>query len=275
MRLRSWKSLAFAALLVPASLSAQPLTLGVATNDGNVVNHWPAADGLIGTGDDVINANGSMNNNSGPNAAGTYSFNAFDFTGSCFVTDPWMPPCMNAMTFLNGTVTIDQTIAASGGGPLLMNWNVSGTEPFGGHGPYASSIAAVNGGTYTPGTGAFTMDVDFEATLGGAVTDTSAGMQLSGDRALRGPTIHLSNRRSLRRQLPGPNGDEHRRSVSSLHYGDRHGSACEQRILGTDAGARHDRGVWPTGDGGGGAELGRREGALPLIVAPEPATPDR
>jgi len=71
-------------------------------------------------------------------------------------------------------------VASGGGGPLLKDWNVSGTEPYTGHGPYSSTIAAVNSGSYDPGSGAFAMDIDFAAVLN-ASADTSAGFSMTGE----------------------------------------------------------------------------------------------
>ncbi|MBZ0266989.1 hypothetical protein K8I85_02435 [bacterium] len=173
-------ALSVALLGTAGPAAAQQVMYQLAVNSPAALNHWPAADALIGTGDDVVNAGPSMFSQSGPNADGSFSFNAFDFSGMGSVTDPWMPAGMIAMTFLQGTVTVDMAVAASGGGPLLSAWNVSGTEPFNGHGPYSSTLAAVNSGTYNAATGAFTLDVDFAADLNGT-PDTSQAFAMSGE----------------------------------------------------------------------------------------------
>lgn len=168
-------AVAFLGAAWPAS--GQNVTYQLAVNSPSALNHWPAADGWIGTGDDVVNGGPSSTNTSGPNTSGSFSFNAFDFGNG---QDPWMPSGMNAMTFLQGTVTIDGSVASGGGGPLVVDWNVSGTEPFTGHGPYSSTIAAVNSGSYDPGTGAFALDIDFAAVLN-AGADTSQGFAMTGE----------------------------------------------------------------------------------------------
>jgi hypothetical protein len=173
-------ALAVAILGVSGSASAQQVAYQLAVNSPAALNHWPAADGWIGTGDDVVNGGTSASYFSGPNSPGSFSFNAFDFVGNGSETDPWMPAGMNAMTFLQGTVTVDMTVAASGGGPLLSAWNLSGTEPYLGHGPYSTTIAAVNSGTYDAGTGAFTLDIDFAAVLN-AGADTSEAFAMTGE----------------------------------------------------------------------------------------------
>ncbi|GJM45276.1 MAG: hypothetical protein DHS20C21_21180 [Gemmatimonadota bacterium] len=159
---------------------AQNVAFELTTGDPAVLNHWPAGDALLATGDDVVNSGPSGFNASGPNANASYSYNAFDFTGIGAASDPWMPAGFAAMTFLEGTVTIDMAVAGSGGGPLLAAWNLTGTEPFSGHGPYSSTLAAINSGTYDPGSGAFTMNVDFAADIGGT-PDTSETFVMAGE----------------------------------------------------------------------------------------------
>lgn len=131
-------------------------------NNPSLISHWPAADGWIGTADDVVSNRPSLMATSGPNTNGNYSYNAFYFGGP---PDPWMPSNMNAITFIVGTMSIDPDVARNGGGPLIKNWQVSGTEPYSGHGPYSSTILRVNGGSYNPTNHALVENVDFAATL--------------------------------------------------------------------------------------------------------------
>ncbi len=130
-------------------------------------NHWPGVDGMIGTADDVVSAEPSQSNGSAANTAGSLSYNAFDFGMGVIPDADLFPPERQAVTFLESgnTVTIDMEVASGGGGPLILGWDVSGTEPFPGHGPFSSVITAVNSGSYDVASGAFTQNVDFSATL--------------------------------------------------------------------------------------------------------------
>lgn len=171
---------ALAALLALASslVMAQSAVLTIAS-DPTQVNHYPGPDGLIGNGDDVVSASNSAVQNSAPNTPGSYGFNAFKFSPSSPV-DPSLPTGFDAITFVNGTVTVDKGVFASGGGPIVSALNItSGTEPFPGHGAYASTITAVNGGTYNQVTGDFTLNVDFSYTINGS-TSSEPGVVLTG-----------------------------------------------------------------------------------------------
>ena len=158
--------LAFGSLFL-LTLSAEPTAAAdrlfqVVTN-ANVVNHWPAPDGLIGTTDDVVSANLSALNASAPDGTGTYSYNAFNFGNGPEPT--LLPPGMDAVTFIQGSVTVDGAVAQSGGGPLIKGWSFSGTEPFPGHGAYSAQITQVNSGAYNPATKAFSENLNFLANL--------------------------------------------------------------------------------------------------------------
>ncbi len=161
-----------------ASASADALTHQIVVGDVDVLNAWPGPDGEIGTGDDVVSAIPSPINDSAPNSIGSYSYNAFDFGGgtpeSALLPDP-----MDAITFLEGTVVVDSVVGASGGGAIITEMNVMGTEPFIGHGAYDAQILAINSGTYNSTTKAFTLDVDFTTTLV-VGTAEAIGFALSG-----------------------------------------------------------------------------------------------
>jgi hypothetical protein len=144
---------------------AESVVFSLVSDDPSMEDHWPSADALIGTADDHISASCSPVNCSGTNAAGSYSFNAFDFGGGG--SDTGIPAGYQAITFLEGGVGIDMTVAASGGGPLFTSLTVSGTEPFNGHGAYSSFLAAINSGSYDPVSHAFTLNVDLTAEFGG------------------------------------------------------------------------------------------------------------
>ena len=170
----------FALALLTAALpaGAAELTYSFMAGDAAMVNHWPGADGHVGTVDDVVDGNTSPMSGSDPNLNGSYCYNAFDFGSGN--TDTGMPPGFNAMTFVDGTVGIDTDVATSGGGPLVTGMEIlSGTQPFQGHGPFSASFINVSAGSYDPGTGAFSLTCDFQATLVGG-SDQADGMVLTG-----------------------------------------------------------------------------------------------
>jgi hypothetical protein len=146
-------------------------------NSSNIVAHWPAADGWIGTTDDVVSAASFLPHLSGANTNGSFSYNAFDFGGPA---QSAMPTGRDAITFVQGNITLDLSVAQSGGGPLIKNWQVSGTEPYSGHGPYSASIVRVNSGSYNPATHVFTQSVDFTASLNTGIAIAS-NFVLSGE----------------------------------------------------------------------------------------------
>lgn len=109
---------------------AQTADLYIAT-DAAYVNHYPGADGLIGTADDVVSGDPSSQQASEPNSAGSLGYNAFDFGGA---SDDALPPGYEAVTFVRGSMTADLNVLENGGGPVLTAMNISsGTEPFPGH----------------------------------------------------------------------------------------------------------------------------------------------
>ncbi|MBC8366243.1 hypothetical protein H8E52_02425 [bacterium] len=165
-------------LLFAISAGAQEVEFTLVSGDPGMVNHWPDADAHIGTVDDHVSASCSPRHCSGTNALGSYSYNAFDF--GVFPDDTGIPPGgYEAISFLEGTVSIDMDVAVNGGGPLVTAMSISGTEPFNGHGAYVASIAVVNSGSYNPAGKAFTLNVDLEAAIGGP-PDTSLDFDLSG-----------------------------------------------------------------------------------------------
>lgn len=81
---------------------------------------------------------------------------------------------------MGGTFAVDLDALANGNAPVLLNWNVSGTEPIPFHGAYMASITAVNSGTYNTTSKAFTQNVDFTANLAGG-TANSTSFDLTGE----------------------------------------------------------------------------------------------
>ncbi len=162
---------------------AAQVTYNLITAQAGALNHYPGTDGLLATGDDLISSSASSVFSSAPNSLGSYSYNAFDFIGDGSLTDAGMPPGKNAITFVQGTVTADTTVAQNGGGPIIAGLNVSGSEPFPGHGAYTAQVTAVNGGAYDTGSHAFTLDIDFLANLS-AGTAPASSFTLSGTAVL-------------------------------------------------------------------------------------------
>lgn len=162
----------------PPSSPGETLVMSIAGGE-SFANHYPGADGLIGTGDDIVSGALTNRQQSGPNLHGTLGYNAFTFSSSG-PQDPNLPTGFDAITFVEGTVTADLDVLTGGGGPIVTAMDVSsGTEPFPGHGAYASEITQVNGGTYDPVTGDFTLDVDISYTIAGQ-TSTEPGVLLTG-----------------------------------------------------------------------------------------------
>jgi hypothetical protein len=144
------------------------------------LNHYPGLDGYVGTADDHVGTDSTAMNMSIPNTVGSFSYNAFDFTGIGLSDSLYLPATYNAVTFLQGTITVDaDAMATTGTDGILSTWNVSGTEPFPGHGAYSAVISAVNSGTYDTATKQFTINIDFTATLTGG-PDTSSNFTLTG-----------------------------------------------------------------------------------------------
>lgn len=164
--------------LLSASPALAALTSFQVVATGDLVNHYPGMDGQVGTGDDVVSGSPTATYGSAPNGTGSLSFNAFNFGGAA---DSSLPPDRNAVTFLaaGGTVEVDLAIAASGGGALIGGWDLSGTEPFPGHGAYSAQITAVNSGSYTPASGSFNQNLDFTTSLTGG-TANAMNFSLSG-----------------------------------------------------------------------------------------------
>ncbi len=163
--------------LVSTSVWSQQVEMRILSNH-NAVNHYPGNDGLIGNADDVLSANSTVNNGSEPNMAGSYGYNAFNFGGAS--NENTLPTGFNAITFVNGNVTVDQSVFNNGGGAIVSALNItSGSEPFPGHGAYTSTITAVNSGSYNPTTRDFTLNVDISFLINGN-TSTEPGLMLSG-----------------------------------------------------------------------------------------------
>ena len=164
-------------LLTPLAAQAEELVFDILL-DNSAMNAYPGTDGLIGTADDVVSNQPTTANTSGPNTNGSYSYNAFDF-GSGVTDAPLLPTGFNAITFIEGTVTVD-TDGFSMGGAIIDNMLISGTEPFPGHGPFEATISDVNSGTYNDVTGAFIINIDFEANLVGGSAN-GLNFDLSGE----------------------------------------------------------------------------------------------
>jgi len=149
-----------------ADKAAQTYTL-LAGVDG-AHNHFPGPDGLVGTVDDMVSAYISPVFGSDANFRGSLSFVAG--TVPTAPPDPtYFPGTHNGASFCEGTVTIDDVVAASGGGPLILDWNLVGTAPVQAQGASFLQMLAVNSGTYVPLTKAITLDSSLQLTTGGQV----------------------------------------------------------------------------------------------------------
>ena len=165
------------------SLSAAERTFVVATDD-SLINHWPGADGLLGTADDPVDANPSAVVGSDPNAAGTYGFmvTVLDFISSD--PEPYLFDQWNTTTYVEGSATIDTDAFLADGVPLLTSINFNGTQLFQFHGLYSLSMTSPTGGTYSRSGHVFTFSstYDFEGTF-------AAGFAMTTDATAEGTAI--------------------------------------------------------------------------------------
>lgn len=150
--------------------------------DPSAVSRWPGADGLIGTGDDIIDGTATTIGGSGPNTVGGFSHVSFDFgtPGG----DPKLSGDFDAISFFsNGSFTFD---AAGGTGSALITAFdiVSGTEPFTGHGPYSATTSGPVTGSSGTGTFAVT-GAPYDTVING--NPDSATMSFSGTYAVVDP----------------------------------------------------------------------------------------
>lgn len=152
--------------------AAADRTFTVVTNAA-VQNHWPSADRLVGTADDVVNAGLSTYGRSSPNQFGTYSYIVTSF-GLSPAPDPLLFGNYDTVTFVLGSATIDTSSFVTNDIPLVKDLQLSGTELFPGHGPYRLKLTNRRGGSYTHvgSLYTFTSRYDFEGTFaaGQAVT---------------------------------------------------------------------------------------------------------
>jgi hypothetical protein len=149
-----------------ADKAAQVYTLLAGVDDAH--NHFPGPDGLVGTGDDLVSAYISPVFGSDANFRSSLSFVAGTVPG--VPADPtYFPGIHNGASFCEGTVTIDDVVAAAGGGPLILDWNLVGTAPVQAQGASFLEIITVNSGTYDPVTKAMNLDFSPRLTTGGQV----------------------------------------------------------------------------------------------------------
>jgi len=149
-------------------------------------NHFPGADGLVGTGDDPVSSYVSPVLGSDANFRGSFSF----VTGAMPTApaDPsYFPPTHNGASFSEGTITIDPAVAISGGGPLILDWNLVGTAPIQGQGASFLEMISVNTGTYDPVSGAMTLDFSPQLTTGGEVFSEPSLVSNGTARVLQAP----------------------------------------------------------------------------------------
>lgn len=141
-----------------------------------MINHWPSADGLIGTADDKITSNLSTYGHSSPNSLGSYSYIVTSF-GLSQNTDPLLFANYDTATFVQGFVTIDPAQFVANDVPLIKDVQFGGTELFPGHGPYSVKLTGRRGGAPAKVGNAFTFssNYDFQGTFSsGTATATNA-----------------------------------------------------------------------------------------------------
>jgi len=150
------------ALAVAASgLAGAQTSYDSIDGDPAVLHHYPGPDGLIGNGDDVASTAPSGFIGSDPNYIASYAHaSASSPTG---LDDPALPTGFDTISFLTGSVTVDDAVATAGGGSLFQALDLTLTQPIQGQpvagGAASVSIATVNGGSYVPGTGTISVDL--------------------------------------------------------------------------------------------------------------------
>lgn len=184
---RLWSSAVGLALLLGNPVLGQDYVL--LGGDSAAVNHYPGPDGTVLTGDDVVSADITTFIGSDPNFRGAFSYGA----GASFGSDPALPTGNNGISFLEGTMTIDSTVAASGGGPLVTALQTTATAFRQGLGEGTMRITAVNGGTFNTSTGALTIDLDLELVGAGGLVQNLSNVMLSGTAILTDPNVATAN----------------------------------------------------------------------------------
>lgn len=161
--MRAGLALAVAVVAAPVPALAQTVYEALVA-DPAVLHHYPGPDGLIGTGDDVVDAAPTVVIGSDPNFIATYSLAAARSPAAN--SDPAIPTGFDTISFLHGTVTVDDTVAQAGGGSLFQALDLTITQPVQGQpvagGATTVAIDSVNGGAYNPATGAVDVDVSLE-----------------------------------------------------------------------------------------------------------------
>ena len=149
-------------------------TFTVVTSD-DLVNHWPGADGFLGTADDPIDGDPSSVVGSDPNAAGTFAFMTTLLTFFPTDPDPYLFGQWNTVTYVEGTSMIDTEAFLGDNVPLLTSVEMSGTQLFQGHGLYSLSLTNPTGGTYSRTGNVFTFSstYDFEGTFAAGFAETT------------------------------------------------------------------------------------------------------
>ena len=137
----------------------------VVMTSANEVNHWPAADGFVGTPDDVVDGGLSEFAHSSPNSDGSLSYIITNL-GFSNEHDPRLP-ARDTITFVRGSASINPLDSGSTTVPLLTSLTFSGTELFPGHGAYSVRLTNPHpGGSMTRkgNSYSFAVHFDFEGT---------------------------------------------------------------------------------------------------------------
>lgn len=171
--------LSVVAVCASTAISAER-TFTVVTSD-DLVNHWPGADGFLGTADDPVDADPSEVVGSDANTAGTFGFMTTLLTFFPTDPDPYLFGQWNTVTYVEGSATIDTEAFLADDVPLLTEVELDGTQLFQGHGLYSLSLTNPTGGTYSRSGNVFTFSsiYDFEGTFG-STTGAATGALADG-----------------------------------------------------------------------------------------------
>jgi hypothetical protein len=130
----------------------------------------PGANGLLGDGDDVERFDVGSVVSFDPNYLGGWSWVAYTVSGP---PETGLPSPHNVAVFgIDGSLTVDETVATGGGGPLLTGGSLTLTGHRQGAGGQTVDFVAT-GGTYNPVTGELTLSFDVSVSASNVSVDLS------------------------------------------------------------------------------------------------------
>jgi uncharacterized repeat protein (TIGR01451 family) len=170
------------AVFAVATALAQVPTYVLMPGGSGIVNHYPGADGLVGTGDDVVSHEITTIVGSDPNHRGMYSHALYDPTFNS-TSDPALPGTYIAVSFVQGTIDVDEGVAAAGGTYVVTGADITGTATGQGTGDVAFEFSSsdLSAGSFAAGAGARVLSLtgDFRITAFGN-TVTVSGVTFTG-----------------------------------------------------------------------------------------------